>query len=599
LSDTAYLAYPNWWVIVQGLVLLGLVLVCATRLGDRFAHRIGRGIAILSRRRWRAVAVPGLVSLTLAMTASLATVMPYPRVHDEFSYLLAADTFAHGRLTNPTSAQWQHFETMHVIQQPSYASKYPPGQGLELAAGQVLTGKPIVGAWVTAALACAATSWMLLAWFPPRWALVGAVLLAINPQTVTWSQSYWGGELAMLAGSLMLGAALRIMKRGPRYAWGVVLAVSIAILANTRPSEGLLFTLMLLGWLGYRMLRGKLGDRRQALARLGVPLLAVLVPTAAFMGYYNYRVTGNVLNMPYMVHDATYAVAPPYVWLKPRPIPPYRHRSIQKLEVGWELPYYQRQQTASGLAREVMRKTAGVAGRYLDPSALAVPLRCIPLIWRRDRRLRIAIVFGGVFFFVLAFNQTWLRAHYVSPATALGLTAVLVGLRYLRIWQRHGRQTGRIIVRSIYAVCIVTLALWALVRWQTARRPWDWAYQRSQIIQRLQRQGGKHLIVVRYLPSHDEMMEWVANGADLNSTPVIWAHEMSPSQAQQLIASYPDRQVWLLAPDQYGFALMPYTPAAPATPADSTSPAKRGSPVTDSTQPDDAASRPAPNATEP
>src|SRR6188768_851222 len=117
-----------------------------------------------------------LASLGLSVMLALFTPLPAPQFHDEFSYLLAGDTFAHGRLTNPSHTLWEFFETFQVIQQPTYMSKYPPGQGLVLALGQVLTGEPVVGVWISTALACAALWWALAGFVPRRWATIGAVI---------------------------------------------------------------------------------------------------------------------------------------------------------------------------------------------------------------------------------------------------------------------------------------------------------------------------------------------------------------------------------------------------------------------------------------
>src|SRR4051812_5974561 len=89
-------------------------------------------------KRGLAVAFIGLSALALRLAVLPIEPIPQPSVHDEFAYLLQADTFARGRLTNPTPPMWVHFETFHVVFQPSYFAKFFPAQGVFLGLGKIV-----------------------------------------------------------------------------------------------------------------------------------------------------------------------------------------------------------------------------------------------------------------------------------------------------------------------------------------------------------------------------------------------------------------------------------------------------------------------------
>jgi hypothetical protein len=520
-------------------------------------NSLSEGVARIALRRRLCITIIGLLGFCSSAAVGAVVGVPQPSVADEFSYLLAADTFAHGRITNPTHPLWMHFESSHTFHRPTYMSKFPPAQGVMLAIGQRTTGYPIVGVWLSVGLMCGAICWMLYAWVPPGWALLGGFLTVVHPGfgiNGYWAQSYWGGAVAATGGALVAGGLRRIMHE-PRAGKAILFAIGLLILANSRPYEGLLVSLpamsVLVGW----MLTKNGPPTSDSIKFIIVPILAIVALGGAVMAFYNLRITGNALRMPYLVHERTYATAGLFLLQNPRPEPVYHHRIIREYRQS-ELDAYNQQRSIRGFlswkALVLRQLWEFYLGRWLSLPLLAMA----PLLvaWTcRSRWMLLGVLTGGVLLGGFLASAAVLH-HYAAPITALILFFVL---QAMRLWRRRDRTVGNFIAALVVAFCLYSLV--RTIQYGEQARYWllESSHRRAAVMERLYKEDGPHLVIVRYGPgpTTPEMQVWVYNKADIDRSKVVWAHDMGEARNRELMDYFKDRRVWFLNADDRGRSL--------------------------------------------
>jgi len=548
-----WIANPRYFLLEEAVLLCLLAAAAAAPWLSNGLAGIESAAGRFARRQRLACVVGGLAPVLLRILLLPLFPVPQAQIHDEFSLLLGADTFAHGRVTNPSPTNREHFETFHTLVEPTYMSIYPPAQALVLGAGQVL-GHPWIGVLITVASMGAAITWMLQGWLPPGWALLGGVLAGARYGLFSyWVNSYWGGALAAAGGAIVLGVAGRVWRRSAfRPSLGVMAGLGAAILVNRRPYEGAVLcasaaALILVRW-------SRSGKHRILPFSAGAS--AVLTVALAAVLYFNWRVTGSPVRMPYVEGIERYGVARHLIVLPSAPEPSYRHATMRNF-YRWEMETYRARRTRP--ITTFLDYAVGLWTFYAGPS-LSVAFLGIAALWR-SRRIR-PLLAMGLAALVAASLEVWLPPHYAAPWTALGVALLVAMLRHLHYTFRSGAAIVRACVVCAFGMLLLPVASQSMgwqwpatfTGWWHIKHDWD----RREVERRVLADPGKHLVVVRYLPGHNLHDEYVFNGADLDGPRVVWARSLGPDKDRRLIEYYGERKSWLLEAGEGPVQLFPY-----------------------------------------
>jgi hypothetical protein len=501
------------------------------------------------RRLCWLLAAFGMVAGRLLLLPTLS--LPEPRIHDEFSHLLAADTYARGRVVNPPLEPAEAFESTYILVSPIYASKYPPGQGLLLAFGQKVLGHPYWAVVIAGALMVYLFCWAADAWLPPQWTLVAAALASgLYFVRHYWFMSYWGGTLAACGGALVVGGLGRIL-RGKEKGTRASLGGGAIILYLARPDTGAVLCLAVGGILVVHMLRMPSRARLSLMRRTLAPNVALMAAAVPPVLAFNLAATGTYTDLPYTMHARQYHSVPE-LWLLPaREDPPHLTPKMKRMTRMRRGVY----ETRHGQPLTTILKYQGayMAVYYVGRPLVGFGLLLLAAPWTRVRNGRHWLLFLMAAGVTTVTFYTWVLEHYLAPFAAVQLILIIGAARAL--WSRAlFVPWGR---RAVAGAMIFLLVFLAADYVRAARnRP----TARAEFVRKLESLPGPHLVFVTYDPGWSVHDEWVYNGAELDESPLIFANWGSPDQNQRVLERYPGRRVWSLqlGPDRRDILLSPY-----------------------------------------
>jgi hypothetical protein len=157
--------------------------------------------------------------------------------------------------------------------------------------------------------------------------------------------------------------------------------------------------------------------------------------------------------------------------------------------------------------------------------------------------------------------ETYMLLHYLAPLIVVG--TLISALVLDRLWKfRRTRCADRILLACVLSASLIAGPVWRAVhalggaRGQLYRGD-GFGSKRAQVVHTVLSHPGNHVVFVHFTPEQNPLHAWVANGANIDSARVVWAHDRGPENVK-LEEYFKGRTFWFLEDKPGKLTLLPY-----------------------------------------
>lgn len=439
----------------------------------------------------------------------------------------------------------------------------------------------------------AALFWMLTGWTKFRWAILGTLLMLFLVGIDSyWAQSYWGGMAAATGGALFFGGFRRLFEK-LSYKTTLLMVLGSVILVNSRPFEGSVMMLPALAVLLFRLLRGGDNSAKQKLLQVVLPGLLLTGIALSFMLYYNFKVTGSVLKLPYSEHTRQYYPNPLFIFQSKDESSIGGHDRLREFNEQFKVPPLLEN------VNEFLNLPDAVYLRFicafflliiivpyflLSPPLTILLYASVPAIIKKDKWTAFIFLTVLFTFFCMSLAVWWDSYHYSAPLTCCFCLLLTESLRQFVISGKADKSNlknsivcvslagliaASIIYSQIYPAQQIFIANNSVLpnaklkesladgKYFRLTIPERATYVKSEIEKAVKQLPDKYLAIVSYDKNYTFHDEIVYNRANLEAAEIIWAHSLSVEKDARLINYYADRKVLLIKISDSQFEINP------------------------------------------